>query len=122
MCDRNVDCELNRRDEDPVFCRARRPCIVPGKSFECGVYGPCLSTGLVCNGMKDCPEGEDEESCDGDDEPKQVVNQLSVHRPAIQMNAVANVANNISLSTRVGLHCPPLQKTEVRDAFNLKLE
>ena len=31
--------------------------------FSCALTGPCISLAEVCNGVGDCPNGEDEASC-----------------------------------------------------------
>lgn len=36
----------------------------PQQSFKCQRSGKCVSKAALCDGKKQCPEGEDEENCD----------------------------------------------------------
>lgn len=106
-------------DEDPIYCRARKPCLSPGKSFECGAYGPCLPPAVKCDGKMDCPGGEDEAECNGGESTQ--VNQLSVHynTPALlQLKDSTTVRNYIVVALRNRQQCPPLQSTEVSACYS----
>ncbi|KAF5286324.1 hypothetical protein FQA39_LY04222 [Lamprigera yunnana] len=55
-CDGIRNC-LDRSDEDPNFCN----CSI--SSFTCEQSKKCVSQEVVCDGVKDCPNGEDESEC-----------------------------------------------------------
>ncbi|XP_060524589.1 serine protease nudel-like [Cylas formicarius] len=56
ICDGVVHC-MDRTDEDPNIC----PCELEG--FQCGITNKCISQEMVCDGIDDCPHGEDEKTC-----------------------------------------------------------
>ncbi|CAG7728439.1 unnamed protein product, partial [Allacma fusca] len=56
QCDHILDCWPTGADE--IGC----PCDEPDL-FRCGADGPCLSNFYKCDGVKHCPNGEDEQTC-----------------------------------------------------------
>ena len=39
-----------------------RNCTIPG-DVKCRDSGICIHSDMICNGMKDCMDGSDEENC-----------------------------------------------------------
>ena len=86
-----------------------------GKTFECGVYGPCVSPKVTCDGKRDCPHGEDEAKCTGGGDMILSQPTDSHNKPALlQLKDPTTVSYNVTLAYRNGIQCPPLQATEVR--------
>ncbi|XP_066138197.1 uncharacterized protein ndl [Euwallacea fornicatus] len=56
ICDDIVHC-ADRTDEDPDICDCKP------SSYQCGNSNKCVPLSLVCDGQKDCPNGEDEGTC-----------------------------------------------------------
>ncbi|XP_068631440.1 serine protease nudel [Battus philenor] len=63
LCDGILHCH-DRSDEDPKYCK----CFTKN-SFKCSRNGPqdekCVANDMVCDGIRDCPNGEDEKTCIG---------------------------------------------------------
>ncbi|CAH0605816.1 unnamed protein product [Chrysodeixis includens] len=60
LCDGVLHC-FDRSDEDPMFCK----CFAK-KGYSCGTRSGvdhCVSSDVVCDGVRDCPNGEDEQTC-----------------------------------------------------------
>ncbi|CAK1598802.1 unnamed protein product [Parnassius mnemosyne] len=60
LCDGVLHCH-DRSDENPKFCK----CFAK-HSFMCNrasVEGNCVAFDMVCDGIRDCPNGEDENTC-----------------------------------------------------------
>ncbi|KOB76615.1 Nudel [Operophtera brumata] len=63
LCDGILHC-LDRSDEDPMYCK----CFAK-RTFKCGAKSSdvesCVAHDMVCDGVRDCPNGEDERTCIG---------------------------------------------------------
>ncbi|KAM3967355.1 serine protease nudel [Aphomia sociella] len=62
LCDGILHCE-DRSDEDPMFCK----CYAK-RTYMCGKISDiehCVAPDMVCDGVRDCPNGEDESTCIG---------------------------------------------------------
>ncbi|KAJ0178781.1 hypothetical protein K1T71_005556 [Dendrolimus kikuchii] len=63
LCDGILHC-YDRSDEDPSFCK----CYAK-RAFKCksglGGIDRCVASDVVCDGVRDCPNGEDEKTCIG---------------------------------------------------------
>ncbi|XP_031768361.2 serine protease nudel [Galleria mellonella] len=62
LCDGILHCE-DRSDEDPMFCK----CYAK-RTYQCGKISEvdhCVAPDMVCDGVRDCPNGEDESTCIG---------------------------------------------------------
>ncbi|CAK1546026.1 unnamed protein product [Leptosia nina] len=61
LCDGVLHCH-DRSDEDPMFCK----CFAK-HGYRCGrdptSEDYCVATDMVCDGIPDCPNGEDERTC-----------------------------------------------------------
>ncbi|CAH2232285.1 jg25452 [Pararge aegeria aegeria] len=64
LCDGILHCH-DRSDEDPMFCKchAKRGFKCTGSSTQTEDY--CVALDMVCDGVRDCPNGEDEKNCIG---------------------------------------------------------
>ncbi|CAG4993032.1 unnamed protein product [Parnassius apollo] len=60
LCDGILHCH-DRSDENPKFCKcfARHSFMCNGTSVE----GDCVAFDMVCDGIRDCPNGKDENTC-----------------------------------------------------------
>ncbi|NXR97957.1 CO8A protein, partial [Oxylabes madagascariensis] len=55
---------------DEQACQAETECTGPpgcGQDFQCEETGRCIKRHLVCNGVKDCRDGSDEDNCKDED-------------------------------------------------------
>ncbi|XP_059046036.1 serine protease nudel [Achroia grisella] len=62
LCDGILHCE-DRSDEDPMFCK----CYAE-RTYRCGKISDvdhCVAPDMVCDGVRDCPNGDDETTCIG---------------------------------------------------------
>ncbi|CAB3237996.1 unnamed protein product [Arctia plantaginis] len=60
LCDGILHCD-DRSDEDPMFCK----CFAKN-TYKCGGnfrVDHCVPQDTVCDGVRDCPNGEDEQTC-----------------------------------------------------------
>ncbi|XP_034829653.1 serine protease nudel [Maniola hyperantus] len=69
LCDGILHCQ-DRSDEDPMFCKCHAK-----KGFKCTTSSThiedyCVAFDMVCDGVRDCPNGEDEKNCIGLIAPK----------------------------------------------------
>ncbi|CAG9768789.1 unnamed protein product [Ceutorhynchus assimilis] len=56
ICDGTLNC-MDRTDEDPDICSCKLG------DFQCGKLNKCVPQDMVCDGVEDCPNGEDEAAC-----------------------------------------------------------
>ncbi|XP_032513112.2 serine protease nudel [Danaus plexippus] len=63
LCDGILHCH-DRSDEDPTFCKcfAKKAYKCTGMSID---EDYCVATDMVCDGVLDCPNGDDERTCIG---------------------------------------------------------
>ncbi|XP_041970500.1 serine protease nudel [Aricia agestis] len=77
LCDGILNCK-DRSDEDPSFCK----CFAK-QSFDCrggnNNENYCVAMDMVCDGVRDCPNGEDESKC------------LALHAPKGNPNGAGEV-------------------------------
>ncbi|XP_072940091.1 serine protease ndl [Epargyreus clarus] len=63
ICDGILHCH-DRSDEDPSFCK----CFAK-RAYKCrkssSINDYCVANDMVCDGVRDCPHGEDEQTCIG---------------------------------------------------------
>ncbi|XP_050343182.1 serine protease nudel [Nymphalis io] len=63
LCDGILHCH-DRSDEDPMFCK----CFAK-EAYKCSQVSNneeyCVANDMVCDGIRDCPNGEDERTCIG---------------------------------------------------------
>ena len=61
LCDGKWDCPEGQDESSEEFCGKNRIC---NNMFHCRKSQICVSTEDVCNNIKDCPLGDDEELCE----------------------------------------------------------
>ncbi|XP_025078664.1 uncharacterized protein LOC112554826 [Pomacea canaliculata] len=97
VCDRRPDCE-DRSDED--FCLF--PVCPVRVAFPCS-YDQCVPMGEYCDGLEQCFNGADEDSCE--------INSLYRKDADISLPAIVNMTGkgsfNIEIHPDSGFACPP---------------